>query len=636
MTYITYYDFAGIAVLAAVIFHFFYKKTISTRQTRAFTRLVLVAVAANALDLITVYTITHSSQFSLWLNYLLNGAYLVFFNLLPPMYLVYVFTVVNQKAHFDFKREWIFFVPTLVIIGLVITTPVTGIIFYFDQSRLYCHGPLMNSLYMVAFLYIILTALLTAIYRPQLNFLQKFTLVVYTCSIILAVYLQMQNRSFLVIHFAVAIVVLMVYLSLENPESYKNPILGIYNHSAFMEVLSTLCHYNKSFSVIGIKIDNARYVNEMMGNESLQQLLKNISQYLIHKGGNDSAFFLGDNKFALVLQKSKNVNSEQVIEEIHKGFLSPFPIRDTTITLDTTLCTFSFPEQISRLEDVTDMLTYSFKAAKSIDTKTVYRPDSSILEHGRREQQIIHLIKEGMRSDMFEVFYQPIFSVKEQRFTSAEALVRMKNTSIGYVSPDEFIPLAEQNGMITELGKLVFEKVCHFMAEHSIWEKGIDSIHVNLSTVQCIDERLYESFMETMNQFGLDHTHIDLEITETAAILSSDKLMSTMEKLIGKGISFSLDDYGSGLSNLSYIINYPFNTIKLDKSMVTSSTQNKKYMGILKHTIAMIKEMDMNIIAEGIETKEQSELLTSLGCDYFQGYYYSKPIGADDFLELLK
>lgn len=241
----------------------------------------------------------------------------------------------------------------------------------------------------------------------------------------------------------------------------------------------------------------------------------------------------------------------------------------------------------------------------------------------------------ALRNNEFRVYYQPIYSVEKQCYTSAEALIRLYTEEYGFISPDEFIPVAEETGLMLEIGRYVYREVCRFMKEEKIWEKGIEYIDVNLSAVQCMQESLYEELLEIMNEFELPYTMINLEITETAAVLSSSTLKRNMENLMKHQISFSLDDYGTGFSNMDHLINYPFHTIKLDKTMLWTAMTNIKAMMALKHTIAMIKDMDMNIVAEGVETKEQVDLLTELKCDFFQGYYYSKAVPDKEFVELL-
>ena len=245
------------------------------------------------------------------------------------------------------------------------------------------------------------------------------------------------------------------------------------------------------------------------------------------------------------------------------------------------------------------------------------------------------MLGKAIKEDGFCVHYQPIYSVEKGRYTTAEALVRFKESDIGFVSPEEFIPIAEKNGMIVRIGEIVFEKVCKFYKENHLEEKGIENIHFNLSVVECMQQKLHEKIENIMDMYKLDSSKISLEITETAAVTSREIIINNMNQLIDRGFKFSMDDYGTGFSNTSTLIAYPFDEIKIDKSIVWSAMEDEKAMIAFKHSVAMIKDLDFKIVAEGVETKEQAKMLGDLGCDYFQGYYYSKPVSEDDFMSLI-
>ena len=291
----------------------------------------------------------------------------------------------------------------------------------------------------------------------------------------------------------------------------------------------------------------------------------------------------------------------------------------------------SYPDKLTSAENIPDMIEYSLDKAATLGDDTVIYADESILEEGRREHKIIQVMRQALRNKTFEVYYQPIYSVEKGHYTSAEALIRLRDEELGFISPDEFIPLAEKNGMILEIGEFVFRDVCSFVSKKRLWEKGIEYIDVNLSVVQCMQEKLHERLIEIMDEYRLEYSYINLEITETAAIMSSETLKSNMDKLMDKGIKFSLDDYGTGFSNTSNLVEYNFHTIKLDKSMVWAAMEDEKAMCALEYTIGMVKAMNMELVAEGVENKEQAEKLENMGCDFFQGYLYSRPICKEDF-----
>lgn len=632
MKYIIHYDVAALVVTFAAMIHFFCKKTINTRQTGVFTLLIWLALLSNVLDIVTIFTIEHPSGIPVWLNYILNEAYLITFNGTSAAYFVYIIIATKDRNQLTlWDRIWMI-APISIDVLLILTTPLTKGVFYFDAMKTYLHGGLFFVLYVNAMLYVGFSLIHTIRYRKRLTRGQRMTVYFYTVSSLAAVVVQMQFEKLMIVQFAVAISVLLIYLSLENPEDYSDKYLGTYNNMAFYEVVSSYIEHDKKFEILGIQVDGLKYINETLGVSSGNHLIKDVAEFLLETAGNKRVFHISGVRFAIVAEK-KELDWDMLIRHIHERFRRPFQVAGAEISLSVPMCMLGYPDNVNRLEDAIDMIEYSLEEAKAAGNETVIYAGESTLEKGKRENKILQIMKQAIREKKFEVYYQPIYSVKEQRYTSAEALVRLKHEELGFISPEEFIPLAEKNGMILEIGEFVFREVCRFMTEERIWEQGIESIDVNLSVVQCMQEKLYESLLQIMDEYHLDYSHMNLEITETAAVVSRETLRSNMQHLVDKGVDFAMDDYGTGFSNTATIIEYPFHTIKLDKSMVWSSMKNEKAMCALKHTMAMIKDMNMELIAEGVEDAEQAEKLKDMGCDFFQGYYYSKPVCREEFLE---
>ena len=217
-----------------------------------------------------------------------------------------------------------------------------------------------------------------------------------------------------------------------------------------------------------------------------------------------------------------------------------------------------------------------------------------------------------------------------------EALVRLIDENLGFVPPDEFIPIAEKNGDILVIGEIVLEKVCAFIEEYHPEDYGIKSIHVNLSVVQCMQENIGIRLLNIIDKYKIPHGLIDFEITESTADNSSENLDKIMDEFNKKGIDFSLDDYGTGYSNQSNLMRYPYSIVKIDKSLVWACDSNPKAFISLKHTIAMIKDLDMKVLAEGVETQHHIDLLEQIGCEFLQGYFYSRPLPISELMDVIQ
>lgn len=264
------------------------------------------------------------------------------------------------------------------------------------------------------------------------------------------------------------------------------------------------------------------------------------------------------------------------------------------------------------------------------------RIDETLFGEMHEEKRVERLIADAMEQDRVEVFYQPIYSTKERRFTSAEALVRIRDEEGKIVPPGVFVDVAEKNGMILPLGQIIFEQVCRFVRDHDLQQLGIHYIESNLSVVQCAYERLAETYIGIMKKYDTQPSTVNLEITESASLSEKRVLLENMKRLMDYGVSFSLDDFGTGQSNLNYIIEMPVDIVKFDHGMTQAYFSDDKARYVMDAAMHMIHGMGLSIVSEGVETKEQYEEMERLGISYIQGYYFSKPLPEDEFLAFLK
>lgn len=634
LDYIIHYDVASFIITLAITLHFFYKKSIDTYQTKLFSILIGLELVSSAMDLVTMYTIGHPQVLTRAWHYLLNGVYLLTFNATSAVYFAYIVNAVRKKRRIKQFEKALMLVPFGIDVLMTVTTPLTGLIFVITETNEYVHGPLFFILYANAMLYVLASQVYTVVYRAIFTKGQQVVVYTYTISSFVVLIVQMAFPNLMIAQFAVAIAVLLIYLSLENPQDYTEKGLGTFNRQAFEKILTANIENEKHFSVFAVELNGMQYISETMGTESANTILKQFAEAITGASGKRRVFYVTGNRFAVV-SESRKEDWGDLVKSIRMRCEQPFYSDSVAITLTAPMCVVDYPEDAVRLADIEALMEICLDDARMRSDEEVVYANIDLLEKHRRESRIIQIMKQALAKHQFAVYYQPIFSVEKQRFTSAEALVRLQNDELGFISPEEFIPLAEKNGLILEIGEFVFREVCRFIVEEQLLSRGIEYIEVNLSVVQCMQESLYQDLLNVMDEYHLPYPCINLEITETAAVMSHETLMRNMSKLIERGVNFSLDDYGTGFSNTTFVIKYPFRIVKIDKSMVWSAMEDEKAMYALKYTMAMVKAMGMELVAEGVENEEHIRLLTELGCDFFQGYYYSKPVNGALFLEKL-
>lgn len=635
MKYNLSYDIAALLITIAVMLHFYVKKNLSTVRTKLFSLLIFVAFWSDILDIITAYYQDEAARFPMWLNYGMNEVYLLLFNMAAAVYFWYIMFSTKRKQELTLWNHICMLIPIAVDAELILTTGFTQKIIYFDEQGVYRHGSMMIVLYINAVLYVGMSLVHAFLYRRRMTVAQRCSVYAYTVLNLASTVLQIFVPAVLIIQFTVAISILLIYLSLENPSDYQDKKLGVFNRDAFVEVVETYIEMKKQFHIIGVQIGGFTYINDTIGVANGDRLLRMLADYLRSIDKNVRVFHISGIRFALVWTHN-DLEAKDITAQIEERFHQPFKVNGVNISLYSQMCSLNYPKQVKKLEDIIDTIEYLLKELHNADEDHLVFASEEILRVKRRENLIIQIMSRAVRNHGFEVYYQPIYSVEKQRYVSAEALVRLHDDEMGFISPEEFIPIAEQNGMILEIGEIVFEEVCRFISLRHPEELGIEYIEVNLSVVQCMQEKMSRKLIQLMSLYHVPEHMINLEITETSAIISSDILQNNMQRLVDEGSTFALDDYGTGFSNMTHIIELPFSIIKLDKSMVWAALESDKARYALQYTAEMIKAMNMHIVAEGVETLEQAQMLESYGCDFFQGYYFSKPVPQDEFMQKLR
>ena len=634
MHFIVEYEIAAIILSLAVLFSFFRKKLVNTRLTKVFCMLVIDVLLMSVTDIIAIYLNEIITEKILWLCYLMNILYYLFNASFSMIFYDCIRTTLSGNLVRSKIKTARYHTPIGVTFIAIISSPWSHAVFYFDSNLNFVKGWGYIVIYLVATIYLFSAVYKIVLLRKEASRSQRFTVYFYIAMCIIAAMIQGMNYSLVIIGFIASVSTMMVFLSLVNPTNYFDKEMDLLNLTAFRDVYAQLAFKDKPFRIIGLQMIGIRFLTETIGLENKQEVLRQFSVKLRNACGKYQLYRVSGSRIYIFIPNDDKIE-QRIIENIHKVFEESILMADFRISLTDHIVVYKYPDDSKGIVDTEDLIRSTLHSIFDEEPGTVARVDQAVLAKKSRELKILQIMKKAVRRGDFYVVYQPIYSFEQNRFITAEALVRLENDELGEVSPEEFIPIAERHGMILQIGEFVFETVCRFVLHHRIWEKGIEYIHVNLSVIQCMQEKLADQLFRIMDLYNLDYRYINLEVTESAAIASSEVLMDNMARLIERNMNFSLDDFGTGFSNTATLIKYPFHTIKLDKGMVWDAMHNGKAEIILRNTIEMVKMLNMEIVAEGAETPEQVEKLREMGVDFVQGFYYSKPISRDDFIQLI-
>lgn len=385
-----------------------------------------------------------------------------------------------------------------------------------------------------------------------------------------------------------------------------------------------------------VSLRDFKQVNDMFGQQVGDSFLKEISSFLCEVAPKDSVYRFNGDEFAILYDKSQKEDVERCVQTISDRMEAVWEAGEYRCFLSAVIGVVEKTENNQTIESMIQSVEYAVAEAKKRKDNSIYYCDEKMLEEMERKKKIIQILKDKLKDGNFEMYYQPIYAVSAKKFLYAESLIRMNDTPIGPIYPSEFIPIAEETGIIIEMTYLILDKVCKFVKKILEEEIEIQSVHVNFSAIQFSQIDLENKVIEIIKQNGIPSSSIKIEFTESAIAESTEVVTNFAVAMRREGIKMGLDDFGIGYSNIATVLNIPFNAVKLDKSLVWAAMKDKKSTLAIKNLIQVFRELGMQVVAEGVETEEQRQLVCDFGVAQIQGYYFSKPLPEKEAIQFLK
>lgn len=620
---------AGIVLVVLVMSLLWKEKTLRLYTEGIFNVLLGTVFICILLDISSIFALNYEQKIGRGFMVVVCKAYLISIVCVAFMLLVYTLPGIYKKQRHMERVVRFHAIPLAADVILVFVLPIYK---YLEGGKIYTYGASVQITYFFALFYLGDALYHTVRYRSRIAKKRRESVWFLICAFILTAVVQMLHNELLLVGFAMAVAMVFMYTKLENPESNLDKITDTFNSYAYYGYLGKLSGMEKDFGMIGISIEGFRFIHEKFGIRNANVVLRQIADFL---SGVEGATVFRDSETEFILLLENELLVENAMERIQERFEEPWNIREINFNLQVYITYLPSRHIVNSADEINEVLHYFMLECKKRGKGTVIRIDSEEISRKRNASDMENSLRWALENDKVEVYYQPIYSIKDGKFVSMEALVRLFDEDGNFMAPDLFIPIAEQNGLILELGMAVFRKVCNFMKNTRLENYGIEYVEVNLSVIQCMQDDLAKQLLETMAQYKVPPYRLNFEITETAAANSESTLLHNMQEILKVGGTFSLDDYGSGYSNLSYIVGFPFHIIKLDKNMVWSYFKSEKAEVAMKYAVSMVKELGMQIIAEGVEDEKQYGAMKDLGVDFIQGFYFSRPLPEREVTDFL-
>lgn len=593
--------------------------------------LLLSNMIAAAASIGGTYLETVASGATAFWQYLFDEIYFFFHVMLAAGFALYLINV-NGTSVGRTRRFWIlFFLPYVISELIVLTNCFTGFAFYVDAARVYHRGVLMPLLYGIGALYIVLGFVFFFHYKRAFSRGDSIAIGVVIVIATLGVVVQGLRSDLMVELFSEALAFHVLLMLLEERSGHIDPVTGALNRLAFSENNRRLIETGQSFRIVLVKLTNLELFSSLFSGREMDAILMQVSAWLSSISAGQSLYCYRSEHFAIVSRDPVRADADRLAQTILERFDRDWKSGKMSLRLDAAVSIIRVPEEVSDLAQLEELLSYGIRKEGAGSRLVPFDELAAV----RRDRALETALRRAIEGKKLRVWYQPIWSVAEERIVAAEALLRADDEELRGISPEVYVPIAEKTGLIREIGLFVFEEVCRFLRDRAPELPGLEYIEMNLSVYQFLYDDLSERFEAIRSGCGVDASRINLEITETASMQETPVVSEAMERLRALGYSFSLDDFGTGYSNLYRLVNGRYVNIKIDKSLLWDAEKSENSARLLGNLIRTLRSLDFHVVQEGVETPRQLEQVTASGCDLIQGYLFSHPIPEEAFVRLL-
>ena len=559
----------------------------------------------------------------------LQTLYFLMHNVQAPFYLLYVMVLNGSINRRKQKRILLMYmIPFGLSEMICLSNPWTEVVFAYENG-VYTKHLFSYVLFAVSMLYVFLALIVFVQYRKGLSVHLVRRIGAASVVVLLGIFVQTMFRKVNIEMFSESLLSLTILITLVIGGRDKDPVTGLPARSGILGEMRRREVAKVDYDLLILKLHNLLDYQNISPIREWNDFMVEFAEWLSTVGSGAIPMRYGEEKFVIFFNRKQTGEMNRIVEEVRNGISRSWYLGDAEMHLEGEIFYARVPDQIPSAED----LDVIMGLPRPVEPIVVH--DFSEFAFLRTNKEVQAIIKKALAEDRVVAYYQPIVDAKTEQVVSAEALARIVNEDGSILSPGIFIPVAEQTGQIIEIGDRIIKKVCELMGKHQLEKKGIPCVELNLSAKQIPNKELIPNFEKYILDNGLKSSNINLEITESEEA-DREMLDSVMKKFREMGTGFSLDDFGTGYSNFSRLLDEPFINVKFDKSLLDKAGKDEKDRILYENLIRMVRKMDFRIVQEGVETKEQAEYVSGLGCEYIQGFYYSRPLPEQEFLSYVE
>lgn len=634
---IIHFDICSLCIYLIILFTIVINRNFKSTISKLYTALVGVSFVAAISSILSEVLVNFPGMVPESIKYLVSSIYLFTRSATGIMYVLYIIFL-SDIWHLFWRRKGLMVILLscfLVVIVLLCLNPLNYMMFYYDEAGHYVRGDLYIAFYISGAFYFALGMFLIIRFGRLIGRLKQLSILALGVLTVIAVTIQYFTPKLMVEMFANAIALLIIRLIVQRPEDVIDPSTGLRSYYAYYNDLAKNSTTNKKVSIILIDIKNYNEIVDFMGNTNELELLGRIADVLelsnSHIRYRGVGYHLYRGFFRFVLGE-RNMEYETEVANRLNGYLSKtIKVADFELSLKAQLTIIRYPEDINDYaelasfdKDISSIVPYSGNIVKYSELDDMSKIMSSYI----MEKVILN----AFENDSFEIMYQPVYSLREQRYVAAEVMLRINDEKYGTINQETFLPTAIKHGYISKIGEYVFDEVCKFIVSEDFNRMKFDYIEIPFSEARCCTREIVRLVIDTANVYGVDLWKINLNIPNKPVKISQNVLLDNMYFFINNNVRMTMSEYKLGNADILKASVLPFENVKIT---IDNDEQRESYWKLMKKTVEAIKEMGIGVAIKGVRNTAEYDRVIRLECDLIQGSYLSKELNSDDLVKLI-
>ena len=638
MTSAVYFDYCALIVEVLIIVSLVLRKMTRGRLNRWAFVLISDIIVTTVAAILALTLEAKGSGYTAW-KYIANTVYLWGLAQTSAIFCGYIYAFIGIWHKIRTNRKMVYFynIPIVFLTVLILlVNPFTKLVFSIDKNGRYTRGPLLFLVFAIAVLYMAAGCFEMAKHRRLFSFRKIFSVYAVFAMMVFSMVIQVILPAYSVNTFFLAAAFLVMLFGVQSPEERMHGATGLFSMNAYVQ---DICRYKELGTPIAVTLSVMKNYNsliEMLGFFTVQDIIgilaKRLEDWAAASRVDADLYYLGGGRYAVIVDERYEKNMITISQEVNAELVRDVDLDGMQVKVMNNVCFINCPKDIDDPQ-----FMFSFDGRLEVEAFTgELRYAEKLFDKKRFElrRDISKVIDRAFEKKLFYLEYQPVFSVKDNRFVRAEAFLRLNDPDYGYIRPDLLIAEAERLNAIHAITTYVIEEVCRFISMPDFLLLGLDYLEINLSPAQCMWNDLLGVLLSTVRNYNVQPKSICFNITDVDSQEMYKRMHDNIEALSQVGFGIFMDDFGAGIFEVERIAKMPLSGIKLDRSFVREGLKCEN-TAVFTGSLGMIKDLEIDAVAVGVEDEETAGHLAGLGCNYLQGYHYCRPLDKKELIRFI-